>query len=101
MALKVCISVGEESLGSLVCGVFLCFCHFPMWCQMWYLILSIPDLCLLTKIAVGPGLLLLWKTALRTVESLFSSYILKLHLLGDDASISYGSFMQTKHLYAH
>ena len=19
-------------LGSLVCDVFLCFCHFPMWC---------------------------------------------------------------------
>ena len=20
-------------LGSLVCDVFLCFCHFPMWCS--------------------------------------------------------------------
>ena len=37
-------------LGSLVCDVFLCFCHFPMWCpgQLWHLIVSIPDLCLLT-----------------------------------------------------
>ena len=21
-----------KPLGSLVCDVFLCFCHFPMWC---------------------------------------------------------------------
>ena len=42
------------SLGSLVCGVFLCFSHFPMCCP-WsgprsgvVLIASKPDLCLLT-----------------------------------------------------
>ena len=35
--------------GSLVCDVFLCICHFPIWCPGWvrWLIVSIPDLCLL------------------------------------------------------
>ena len=30
-----------------VCGVQLCFCHFPIGIlgQVWYLIVSIPDLC--------------------------------------------------------
>ena len=23
---------GQAPLGSLVCDVFLCFCHFPIWC---------------------------------------------------------------------
>ena len=34
-------------LGPLVCCVFLCFCHFPygVLFQVWYLIVSIPDLC--------------------------------------------------------
>ena len=36
-------------LGSLVIYVFLCFSHFPIGVlgQVWYLIVSIPDLCLL------------------------------------------------------
>ena len=37
-------------LGSLVCDIFLCFCHFPIWCLESSLVLdyiSIPDLCLL------------------------------------------------------
>ena len=36
-------------LGSPVCGVLLCFCHFPIRCvgQVWYLTESIPELCLL------------------------------------------------------
>ena len=36
-------------LGSLVCDVFLYICHFPIDVlgQVWYLIVSIPDLCLL------------------------------------------------------
>ena len=37
-------------LGSLVCDVFLCFGTFlcEVLGQVWYLIVSIPDLCLLT-----------------------------------------------------
>ena len=39
-------------LGLLVCDVFLCFCHFEIFPygvpgQVWYLIVLIPDLCLL------------------------------------------------------
>ena len=36
--------------GSLVCGVLLCFVTFPCGVLdlVWYLIVSIPDLCLLT-----------------------------------------------------
>ena len=26
---------------------FLCFCHLPIWCPVWYFIVWIPDLCLL------------------------------------------------------
>ena len=35
--------------GFLVCCVFLCFCQFLLCAlgQVWYLIVSIPDLCLL------------------------------------------------------
>ena len=35
---------------ALVCGVYLCVCHFPIGIlgQVWYLIVSIPDLCTLT-----------------------------------------------------
>ena len=35
--------------------VFLCFCHFPcgLLDQVWNLIVSIPDLCLLTYIYMG------------------------------------------------
>ena len=37
-------------LALLYCDVFLCFCHFrqrrPVLGQVWYLIVSIPDLCL-------------------------------------------------------
>ena len=24
--------ISKAALGSLVCDVFLCFCHFPIWC---------------------------------------------------------------------
>ena len=36
-------------LGSLVCDVFLCYVTFPFGVlgQVWFLIVSIPDLCLL------------------------------------------------------
>ena len=39
-------------LGYLVCVVLLCFDAFPLGVlgQMWYLIVSIPDLCFLTYI---------------------------------------------------
>ena len=42
----------RTSLLALICDVLMCFCHFPVWClgQVWYLFLSIPDLCLLTYI---------------------------------------------------
>ena len=35
---------------ALVCGVLLRVCHFPIGIlgQVWYLIVSIPDLCILT-----------------------------------------------------
>ena len=35
---------------ALVCGVLLCVCYFPIGIlgQVWYLIVSIPDLCTLT-----------------------------------------------------
>ena len=58
-ALPLCVSVymclmvtcleGADLL-ALVCGVLLWVCHFPIGIlgQMWYLIVSIPDLCTLT-----------------------------------------------------
>ena len=47
------------------------------------------------------GFLLLWYSVLFTVESLSLLYLLvmfDLYVLGDDALISKGSFMQTKYL---
>ena len=43
-------------LGSLVCDVFLCFVTFPdgVLGQVWYLIVSIPDLCLLSYFCNEP-----------------------------------------------
>ena len=40
---------------ALVCGVQLWFCHFPIGIlgQVWYMIVSIPDLCTLTFICSG------------------------------------------------
>ena len=47
-----CSLVVTRPLGSHVCDVFLCICHFPIrngvLGQVWYLIVSIPDLCLLS-----------------------------------------------------
>ena len=39
-------------LGSLVCDVFMCVCHFPMWCPWSGMVLdlSIPHFCLQTYI---------------------------------------------------
>ena len=49
----------RADLLALVGDVLLCFCHFPMWVlgQVWYLIVSIPDLCHLsyTKRATSFG----------------------------------------------
>ena len=61
-------------------------CHFPIGIlgQVWYLIVSIPDLCNLTYF---PYLCFI------------SFSYLDLYVLGDDALISKGFFMQTKHLY--
>ena len=40
----------RANLLALVCGVLLWVCHFPIGIlgQVWYLIVSIPDLCTLT-----------------------------------------------------
>ena len=40
----------RADLLALVCGVLLCVCYFPIGIlgQVWYLILSIPDLCTLS-----------------------------------------------------
>ena len=40
----------RADLLTLVCGVKLCVCRFPIGIlgQVWYLIVSIPDLCILT-----------------------------------------------------
>ena len=40
----------RAGLLALVCGVLLWVCHFPIRIlgQVWYLIVSIPDLCTLT-----------------------------------------------------
>ena len=40
----------RADLLALVCGVLLSVCHFPIGIlgQVWYLIISIPDLCTLT-----------------------------------------------------
>ena len=40
----------RADLLALVCGVLLLVCHFPIGIlgQVWYLIVSIPDLCTLT-----------------------------------------------------
>ena len=45
----------RADLLALVCGVFLWVCHFPIGIlgQVWYLIVSIPDLCTLTYFAGG------------------------------------------------
>ena len=42
--------LGKADLLALVCGVQLCACHFPIIIlgQVWYLIVSIPDLGTLT-----------------------------------------------------
>ena len=48
--LRVGLDARKSDFGSLVCDDFLCFVTFPLCVlgQVWYLIVSIPDLCLLT-----------------------------------------------------
>ena len=43
----------RADLLALDCGVYLCVCHFPIGIlgQVWYLIVSIPDLCTLTYLS--------------------------------------------------
>ena len=45
----------RTDLLALVCGVFLRVCHFPISIlgQVWYLMVSIPDLCTLTYLDKG------------------------------------------------
>ena len=47
-----------RALGSFVCDVFLCFCRFPYGFlgQVWYLIVSIPDVCLLPNFKELPSI---------------------------------------------
>ena len=69
-ALPLCVSVymclmvtcwERTDLSALVCGVLLWVCHFPIGIlgQVWYLIVSIPDLCTLTyfkyKLSLNAG----------------------------------------------
>ena len=45
-------------LGSLVCNVSSCFCHFPIYGvlgQVWYLIAPIPEFCLFLLRGFGFG----------------------------------------------
>ena len=57
---RVCLYVlcghllGKGDPLALVCGVRLLVCHFPFSTlgQVWYLIVSIPDLCTLTYFAI-------------------------------------------------
>ena len=46
----------RADLLALVCGVLLWVCHFPIGVlgQVWYLIVSVPDLCTLAYFAQGP-----------------------------------------------
>ena len=46
----------RADLLALVCGVLLGVCHFQIdiLCQVWYLIVSIPDLCILTYFRAEP-----------------------------------------------
>ena len=50
-------------LGSLVCVVFVCFATFQhgFLSQLWYLIESIPDICLLPYLYVGGVLMTVLK----------------------------------------
>ena len=50
---------GLTSWLSCVCAVFLCACHFPMWCPGSGVVLdlSIPDLCLLTYYEISNNVL--------------------------------------------
>ena len=66
-AMSLCLSVymcfvvtcwERADLLALVCGLLLCVCHFPIGIlgQIWYLIVSIPDLCTLTYFYQGYSL---------------------------------------------
>ena len=49
--MRIVVTCWERAdLLALVCGVWLWVCHFPIGIlgQVWYLIVSIPDLCTLT-----------------------------------------------------
>ena len=45
----------KADLLALICGVLLRVCYFPIGIlgQVWYLIVSIPDLCTLTYFVIG------------------------------------------------
>ena len=52
----------RADLLALVCGVYLCVCHFPIGIvldQVLYLIVSIPDLCTLTYFIVTAFIMLI------------------------------------------
>ena len=59
---RVCLYVpcghllGKANHLALVCGVLLLLCHLPIGIlgQVWYLIVSIPDLCTLTYPKLSP-----------------------------------------------
>ena len=69
------------SLGSLLCDVLLCFVTFPcgVLSRVWYLIVSIPNLCLFTYfvlyILLGAKMLYGILYATRRLSVLFNSLL--------------------------
>ena len=65
-------------------------CHFPIGIlgQVWYLIVSIPDLCTITYFCDSPGLLLILNTALWALPGKQRG---KVSLLGKDLLIVWGT----------
>ena len=68
-AMPLCVSVymclvvtclERADLLALVCGVLLLVCHFRIGIlgQVWYLIVSIPDLCILTYLLCSSRLII-------------------------------------------
>ena len=73
------------SIGSLVCDVFLYFCHFPIGVlvTVWYLIASIPDLCHLPYLVTWTCYLFFDQGCLYLAHWLPMVYILQHMLLLD------------------
>ena len=66
---------------ALVCGVLLCVCYFPIGIlgQVWYLIVSIPDLCTLTYFYVFT----LFSIAINQLSLYFKNICVRLHIMNN------------------